>query len=96
MIDPAVVEIIIGGFLGLTILGVTEVIKKFLWKAPKPVPSWAGYIISLIVSAAFTGYYLLTIHAFGLVPMLGYTAYVWAVANGIFKATHTPTTTPGV
>ena len=96
MIDPAVVEIIIGGFLGLTILGVTEVIKKFLWKTPKPVPGWAGYVISLIVSAGFTAYYLLTVHTFGLVPMLGYTAYVWAVANGIFKATHTPTTTPGI
>ena len=100
MIDPAIVEIIIGGFLGLTILGITQVIKNFLWNPkatpPKVAPNWAGYVISLFVSGGFTAYYLLTTHAFGLVPMLGYTAYVWAVSNGIFKATHTPATTPGV
>lgn len=100
MIDPAVVEIIVGGFLGLTILGITQIIKNFFWNPkadpPKVSPVWAGYVISLVVSAGFTAYYLLTTKAFGLVPMLGYTAYVWAVANGIFKATHSPTTTPGV
>jgi hypothetical protein len=90
MIDPAVVDIILGGVMGLTVLGVTEVIKKALFKPPKVVPLLAGYGISLVASAAGTAYYLLTTHAFTPVLMIGYTAYVWAVANGIFKATHTP------
>jgi len=91
MIDPAVVQAILGGVLGLTVLGVTEIVKKFLFKPPKVVPAVAGYLISLLVSAAATAYYLISQHIFGVVLMLGYTLYVWAVANGIFKATHTPT-----
>lgn len=91
MIDPSIAELILGGFLGLTILGVTQVIKNFLWKAPKPVPGWGGYVISLLVSAGFVAYYLLTTHTWTPLLMGGYTLYVWAVANGIFKATHTPT-----
>jgi len=90
MIDPNVVEVILGGVLGLTVLGVTEVIKKFLFKPPNPVPSWAGYLISLVVSAGATAYYLFSNHTFSIVLFAGYTVYVWAVANGIFKATHTP------
>lgn len=92
MIDPAIVEIILGGALGLTVLGVTEVIKRFLFKPPKPVPGFAGYAISLIVSAGATAYYLINSHSFAPVLFVGYTLYTFAVANGIFKATHTPST----
>ena len=92
MIDPNIVEVILGGVLGLTVLGVTEVIKKFFYKPPKVVPKIAGYLISLLVSGAATAYYLISQHTFTAVLMVGYTLYVWAVANGIFKATHTPTT----
>ena len=91
MIDPTVVEVILGGALGLTVLGVTEVIKKFLFKPPKVVPAFAGYAISLLVSAGSTAYYLVTQHTFAAVSFIGYTLYVFCVANGIFKATHTPT-----
>ncbi len=90
MIDPTVVEVILGGALGLTVLGVTEVVKKFLFKPPKPVPKAAGYFISFVVSALATVYYLVANHIFGIPLLIGYTLYVWAVANGIFKATHTP------
>lgn len=90
MIDPAIVEVILGGALGLTVLGVTQVVKNFLFKPPKVVPKFAGYIISLIVSAGGTAYYLISSHTFSAVLMIGYTLYVFAVANGIFKATHTP------
>jgi peptidoglycan/LPS O-acetylase OafA/YrhL len=86
MFDPAIVEIILGGVLGLTVLGVTEVIKKFL-KASGAV----AYLISLAVSAGATAYYLISQHIFALVPFIGYTLFTFAVANGIFKATHTPT-----
>lgn len=94
MIDPAVAEIILGGFLGLTILGVTQILKNFLWKPPAVVPAWGGYLISFGVSAGFVAYYLLTSHTFTWLLAGGYTLYVWAVANGIFKATHTPSATP--
>jgi uncharacterized membrane protein HdeD (DUF308 family) len=87
MLDPTIVQVILGGVLGLTVLGVTEVIKKFL----KVSGIW-GYIISLLVSAAATAYYLVSNHLFTVVLMIGYTLYVWATANGIFKATHAPTT----
>ena len=90
MIDPEIVEVILGGVMGLTVLGVTEVVKKFFYKPPKVVPKFAGYIISLVVSAGATLYYLLSTHAFEPLTMVGYTIYVWAVANGIFKATHKP------
>ena len=90
MIDPQVVELILGGVMGLTVLGVTEVLKKFFFKPPKVVPAIAGYLISLVVAAGATAYYLLSNHTFTIPLMAGYTVYVWAVANGIFKATHTP------
>ena len=90
MIDPQVVELILGGVMGLTVLGVTEVIKKALFKPPKVVPKLAGYAISLVASAAGTAYYLVSNHLWAIAPFVGYTLYVWAVANGIFKATHTP------
>ena len=87
MFDPAIVEVILGGVLGLTVLGVTEVIKKAL-KASGVV----AYLISFVVSAGATAYYLITQHLFTIVLFIGYTLYVFAVANGIFKATHSPTT----
>lgn len=86
MFDPAIVEIILGGVLGLTVLGVTEVIKKFL-----KASGAAAYLISLAVSGAATAYYLISQHTFALITFIGYTLYVFAVSNGIFKATHTPT-----
>jgi hypothetical protein len=85
MFDPAIVEIILGGVLGLTVLGVTEVIKKFL-----KASGVAAYLISLAVSGAATAYYLISQHIFALVPFIGYTLFTFVVANGIFKATHTP------
>jgi hypothetical protein len=86
MFDPSIVEIILGGVLGLTVLGVTEVIKKFL-----KASGVAAYLISLAVSGAATAYYLISQHTFALLTFVGYTLYVFAVSNGIFKATHTPT-----
>ena len=49
-------------------------------------------LISLAVSAGFTAYYCLAIAPpFNLLTFGGYALLVWATANGIFKATHTPT-----
>ena len=87
MFDAGIVEVILGGVLGLTVLGVTEVVKKFL-----KANGIAALLISLAVSAGATAYYLITSHTFTVILFVGYSLYVFAVANGIFKATHTPTT----
>lgn len=86
MFDPTIVDVILGGVLGLTVLGVTEVVKKFL-----KASGVAAYFISFAVSAGATAYYLISQHTFTLVLFVGYSLYVFAVANGIFKATHAPT-----
>jgi len=86
MFDAGIVEVILGGVLGLTVLGVTEIIKKFL-----KASGVAAYLISLAVSGAATAYYLISQHTFALITFIGYTLYVFAVSNGIFKATHAPT-----
>jgi hypothetical protein len=88
MFDLSTAELIMGGALGLTVLGLTEVVKKAL-----KASGVAAYLISLAVSGAATAYYLLTAHIFTLVLFIGYTLYVFAVANGIFKSLHTPTVT---
>ncbi len=74
------------GALGLTVVGVTEMIKRFL-----KATGAAGYLISLAVSAGATAYYLVSNHIFTILGMIGYTVGTFLVANGIFKATHTPT-----
>ena len=86
MFDPAVVSTIMLGALGLTVLGVTEMIKKAL-----KATGVAAYAISAVISAAGTAYYLITAHIFTIPAMLGYTFFVFLSANGIYKATHGPT-----
>lgn len=89
MFDPAIVEIILAGALGLTVLGVTQIIKSWL-----KATGVGAVLISLAVSAAATAYYLISNAQFKLLPMIGYTLLVFASANGIFRATHTSTTPP--
>ena len=85
MFDPGVVETIMLGALGLTVLGITEMLKKWL-----KATGVAAYAVSLVVSAAGTAYYLITTHLFTIPLMLGYTFLVFLSANGIYKATHGP------
>ncbi len=87
--DMGTVEMIQAGALGLTVVGVTEMLKRAL-KAKGALP----YVLSFLVSAAATAYFLVTTHQFGIVPMIGYTVAVFLVSNGIFKAAHTPTPPP--
>ena len=85
MFDLEIVQLIMTGVLGLSVLGVTQVIKEFL-KA-----TGAGAIlISFAVSGGFTAYYLISTAQFAVLPMAGYTLLVFATANGIFRATHKP------
>lgn len=86
MFDPNVVEVILAGALGLTVLGVTEVLKRFL-----KTKGATNYLVSLVVSAGATAYYLVSQAVFTVPHFIGYSLLTFAVANGIFKATHTPT-----
>lgn len=87
MFDTSVVELILAGVGGLTVLGVTEILKNFL-----KAKGIGAVLISLVVSAGFTAYYCIAIAPpFAPLTFAGYTLLVWATSNGIFKATHTPT-----
>lgn len=86
MFDPGIVDIILAGALGLSVLGVTEILKRFL-----KASGVGAVLISLVVSAGSTAYYLLSHQAFAVIPFAGYTILVFLSANGIFKATHAPT-----
>jgi hypothetical protein len=85
MFDPAIVDVILIGVGGLSVLGVTEIVKRFL-----KATGVGAILISLVVSASFTAYYLLSTGTFSVLSMVGYSLLVFASANGIFKATHTP------
>jgi len=81
MFDPHVVELILAGIAGLTVVGVTEMLKRMF----KTGGIW-GYLISLAASAAFTAFYLAQAGIFTLIAFIGYTLFVFLAANGIYKA----------
>ena len=82
-----VITIIMTGFGGLTVLGVTQVLKEFLH-----AKGAAAVLVSIVVSAGFTGYYLLAVSPpFTFISFVGYTILVCLTANGIFRGLHTPT-----
>ena len=86
MFDLSQVSIILAGFGGLTVVGVTQIIKEFL-----KAKGAGAVLISFVVSAGFTAYYFLAVTPpFLILPFVGYTLLVFAVANGIFKGLHTP------
>lgn len=80
MFDSSIVEQILLGVGGLTVVGLTEMLKRWF----KLDGLW-GYVISLAVSAAATAYYLVSSGAFAVVPFVIYTALVFVTANGIYK-----------
>ena len=85
MFDNSIVLLILAGIGGVGVVGVTQIIKNAL-KATGVL----AVVISLLVSAGFTLYYLVSTATFTPVLMIGYTLLVFASANGIFRATHTP------
>jgi len=86
MFDNSVVQLILTGVGGLTVVGVTQIVKDFL-----KLKGAGAVLLSLVVSAGFTAYYFIAIAPpFVLLQFAGYTLLVFATANGIFKATHTP------
>lgn len=85
MFDNSIVLLILAGIGGVGVVGVTQIIKNAL-KATGVL----AVIISLLVSAGFTLYYLVSTGTFTPILMIGYSLLVFASANGIFRATHTP------
>jgi hypothetical protein len=83
--DPATVQVILMGALGLTVLGLTQMLKTWL-----KASGLGGYLISLAVSGGATAYYLISNHVFTIVSFLGYTIFVFLTANGVYKATAAP------
>ena len=81
--DPEIVQVILAGALGLTVLGVTQVIKNWL-KATGVL----AVVLSLAVSGAATAYYLISNTIFTIPLFLGYTFFVFITANGIYKSVH--------
>lgn len=81
MFDSATVELILLGVGGLTVVGITQMIKTWL-KANGAL----AYVISGVVSAAATAYYLVKAGSFAWPVFVGYTVFVFLAANGIYKA----------
>jgi hypothetical protein len=79
--DPAVVQLILAGVAGLTVVGITQMIKGLLHATGVLV-----YIISAIVSAGATAYFLVQTAGFTVPAFVGYTIFVFLAANGIYKA----------
>lgn len=80
MFEQGIVEKILLGVGGLTVVGLTEMIKRFF----NLEGLWA-YVLSAVVSAAATAYFLLSGGGFAWIPFVGYTIFVFLVANGIYK-----------
>lgn len=80
MFDLGVIEVIMAGFGGLTVVGLTEMVKRAVG-----AKGFWSYLISLVISAAFTAYYLVTAGQFSFLPFVVYTLLVFLTANGIFK-----------
>lgn len=80
MFENTIVEQILLGIGGLTVVGLTEMLKRWF-----KVDGLWGYVISFGVSAVTTAYYLVSTGGFGLIPLLGYTVFVFLTANGIYK-----------
>ena len=79
--DSAIVELILAGVGGLTVLGITQMVKTWL-KASGVL----AYVISGAVSAAATAYILVKAGSFTIPAFVGYTVFVFLAANGIYKA----------
>ncbi len=86
MIDLNIVNLIVSGFGGLPVLALTEIIKNFLVKLWPGAKSFLGYLVSLIVSVAYTAFYSLTASSLDLKSFILYSVMTWAVANGLFKS----------
>ena len=68
------------GIAGIGVLGLVQMVKKFF----KTVQGWLTVLVSIAVSGAATGYYMVTTQGFDLLKFVIYTAVVALAANGIY------------
>jgi uncharacterized membrane protein HdeD (DUF308 family) len=91
--DPIITQLILAGVGGiLSVQGVTEYIKKLFTGASDATKKILGYVISMLVSGAFTGGYLLFTKQFTLSAFFLYAVSVWFVASGLYDVWHPKTT----
>jgi len=81
MFDSAIVDVILAGAGGLTVLGITQLVKTWL-KASGTL----AVVISGAVSVVMTVVYLVRAGTFTVPALAGYSLLVFAAANGIFKS----------
>lgn len=86
MIDLSVVNLIVSGFGGLPVMALSQIIKGILVKRWPGLKAVFGYLISLIVSVAYTAWYSLTAGNFDFKSFIMYSIMTWAVSNGLFKS----------
>lgn len=89
-VDPAVVKTILnltfvfGGTF--TIVGLTEMLKRLIWKNEDTRPKWAGYFCSAVVSIVATVAYTFIVAHWPAGTVAVYALFVWLAANGFYKA----------
>jgi hypothetical protein len=90
-IDPKILEALAKlSFIplgGLTLTGLTELVKRWIWPKEETRPKWSGYAVSIVLSFAATAiYFLVVIHPFVFITFLIYGALTALAANGLYKA----------
>lgn len=64
MIDFEIVNLIVAGFGSVSVLGATEILKRWIRAIFPKLGNWIGYFISFIVSSVFCLYYFLISQGF--------------------------------
>jgi hypothetical protein len=90
-IDPKILEALAKlSFIplgGLTLTGLTELVKRWIWPKEETRPKWSGYVVSIILSfAATAAYFTFVVHPFIFITFLIYGALTALAANGLYKA----------
>lgn len=82
LVDQAIVDAILAsGILGVGVSALTEMIKRLL-----NATGVLAYVISGVVSAASTAYYLTAVaHMFTILNFVIYSVLVFLTANGLYK-----------
>lgn len=73
---------------GIGVIGATEIVKRLfkIENLADKLKDIMGYVISFIVSGACTAVYFLKESMFNWTAFILYTIYVFAFANGLWKA----------
>lgn len=83
--NPALVESIMIGGLGLGVLGITEMLKRLLKKVIPNAGHIVGYAVSLVVAVLATWQTLAQTGKLSVASLILYSVAVFLVANGLYK-----------